>query len=79
MSPAKATLKDGRSIDFMPEIIGDGAMKQVYATPDRRSVVCFFKKPDADERTRSRVRRLDAILGKYNPHFAPIPRGGSRK
>jgi Protein kinase domain len=75
VSPEKATLKDGRTIDFLPEVIGDGAMKQAHFTPDRRSVVCFYKKHDAGM-DQIKARRLDAILGKYNPTLSRS-RGGA--
>ena len=39
MPTEKAVLKDGRTIDFQPDMIGDGAMKEVYFTADRKSVV----------------------------------------
>jgi len=66
MKLEKATLKNGATIEFVPEMIGDGAMKEVYFTPDRKSVVCFYK----DTTTGSdplRAQRLENILGKYNP------------
>jgi serine/threonine protein kinase len=62
----KATLRTGGKIDFVTEMIGDGAMKEVYFTPDRKSVVCFYK----DLSTGGdplRIQRLENILGKYNP------------
>ena len=31
-------------IEFVDEIIGSGAMKDVYFSPDRSYVVCFFSK-----------------------------------
>ncbi len=75
MSGEKATLKDGSVVDFLPEMIGDGAMKEVYFTADRKSVVCFYK--DAASATDpNRMKRLDSILGKYNPTLAR-DRGGA--
>ena len=35
---------DGRDIEFVDEIIGSGAMKDVYFSPDHSYVVCFFSK-----------------------------------
>lgn len=35
---------DGRAIEFVDEVIGSGAMKDVYFSPDRSYVVCFFSK-----------------------------------
>ena len=40
----KCTTVDGREIEFVDEIIGSGAMKDVYFSPDRSYVVCFFSK-----------------------------------
>ncbi|MBO6151574.1 MAG: kinase [Acinetobacter sp.] len=35
---------DGRAIEFVDEVICSGAMKDVYFSPDRSYVVCFFSK-----------------------------------
>jgi hypothetical protein len=35
---------DGRPIAFIDEVIGSGAMKDVYFSPDKSYVVCFFSK-----------------------------------
>lgn len=35
---------DGQPIAYVDEIIGSGAMKDVYFSPDRAYVVCFFNK-----------------------------------
>ncbi len=40
----KCTTVDGRPIEFVDEVIGSGAMKDVYFSPDRSYVVCFFSK-----------------------------------
>jgi hypothetical protein len=66
-----ATLSDGRKVPYVPDMIGEGGMKRVYFTPDRRSVVCFFK----DQELRSdpnRMKRLEAILGRFNPTTDPV-------
>lgn len=66
MSTLTATLKDGRTVEYLPNMIGEGGMKKVYFTADKKSVVCFFK----DKNTGSdpnRIARLEDILGKYNP------------
>jgi serine/threonine protein kinase len=65
-----ATLTDGRTVTYLPDVIGEGGMKKVYLTADRRSVVCFFK----DQGLRldpNRLARLQAILGKFNPTTDP--------
>lgn len=61
-----ATLRGGQTIEFLSEMIGDGAMKEVYLTKDRQSVVCFYKDLRAGKDP-LRKQRLEAILGKYNP------------
>lgn len=38
---------DGKKIEFVDEIIGSGAMKDVYFSPDKTYVVAFFKKENA--------------------------------
>ena len=63
---ATAILKDGRTIEYLPDLLGEGAMKDVYITPDRKSVVCFYKNASAGKDPLRRLR-LEAILGKYNP------------
>lgn len=67
MRTETAKLRDGRTIEFVSSMIGEGGMKQVYFTPDKSSVVCFFK----DAADASRVARLEAVLGKYNPTMDP--------
>src|SRR5262245_28098927 len=66
MSTAKATLKNGSTVEFYTDMIGDGAMKEVYFTRDKRSVVCFYKDAKAGTDP-NRLKRLDMILGKNNP------------
>lgn len=62
----KATLESGRVIEYLPEVIGEGGMKTVHFTPDRKHVVCFFKDKTTSEDPQRRAR-LQAIVGKYNP------------
>lgn len=66
MRVEKATLEGGKVVEYLPEVIGEGGMKTVHFTPDRSSVVCFFKDPKAGGDTQRR-RRLQAIVGRYNP------------
>lgn len=66
MNTETAVLSDGRRIEYIPTQIGEGGMKRVYFTPDKSSVVCFFKDEDA-ARDPHRMQRLEAILGSYNP------------
>jgi serine/threonine protein kinase len=62
----RATLEDGRTIEYLAEVVGEGSMKTVHFTPDRKSVVCFFKDKSASHDPERR-RRLQAIVGRYNP------------
>lgn len=64
MSIKTATLADGGTINYHSDMIGEGAMKQVYFTEDQSSVICFYKDENANS---NRISRLEAILGKYNP------------
>ncbi len=65
-TPLLATLDNGQSIEYLPDVIGEGGFKKVYFTPDRKSVVCFFKDGGASIDPQRRAR-LSAIVGKYNP------------
>lgn len=62
----KATLLDGHQVEYVvdPDKTMGGGMKLVFFTPDKSSVVCFFKaeKPDPTRRN-----RLEAVIGKFNP------------
>jgi serine/threonine protein kinase len=52
---------DGQPVEFVDDIIGSGAMKDVYFSPDKSYVVAFFKtKQDAQAKD-----RLQMITGKY--------------
>lgn len=64
---AEAVLADGRRLPYV--IVDDpprGGMKYTYFAPDKSYVVQFFNNPyvAADPNTQ---RRLEAIIGKYNP------------
>jgi serine/threonine protein kinase len=72
-----ATLKDGSTIEYLPDMIGEGAMKEVYFTHDRKSVVCFYK-DNAAGNDRMRQQRLEAILGRYNPTNTQARSGAAR-
>ena len=61
--PQKITLKatDGSTVEFIDEVKGSGAMKDVYFSPDKSYVVGFFReKQDANAKA-----RLEDITGKY--------------
>lgn len=52
---------DGSPVEFVDEVIGSGAMKDVYFSPDKSYVVGFFRQPqDANAKD-----RLQNIVGKY--------------
>ena len=52
---------DGQPLAFVDTLIGSGAMKDVYFTPDRSQVVAFYR-ARPDERARE---RLAMITGRY--------------
>lgn len=59
----KITLRasDGSTVEFLDEIKGSGAMKDVYFSPDKSYVVGFFRdKQDANAKA-----RLEDITGKF--------------
>ncbi|HJT77427.1 MAG TPA: serine/threonine-protein kinase [Gemmataceae bacterium] len=70
MSTLTAHLKDGRTVEYLPEPIGEGGMKRAYFTADRQSVLLFFK-DKGTAKDPNRMARLDAILGKFNPTTHP--------
>lgn len=61
-----ATLADGTTIEYLPDMIAEGAMKQVYFTADKSSVVCFYKDDSAGSDSK-RLERLEKILNQFNP------------
>jgi serine/threonine protein kinase len=57
----KCKTLDGQSVEFVDEIIGSGAMKDVYFSPDKSYVVQMFRqKQDFNAKD-----RLQMITGKY--------------
>ena len=57
----KLNANDGSQVEFVDEIIGSGAMKDVYFSPDKSYVVAFFReKQDANAKA-----RLEDITGRY--------------
>jgi len=56
---------DGQRLEFVDEVIGSGAMKEVYFAPDRSYVVAFYKSlPDQAAR-----ERLEMITGQYRDNI----------
>lgn len=74
---AEATLANGQKIQY---IITDnppkGAMKHTYFTPDRSRVVQFFNNPAVANDPNTR-KRIEAIIGKYNPTLSE-EKGGAK-
>lgn len=69
-APLLATLDNGQTIEYLPDCIGEGGFKKVYFTPDKKSVVCFFKDGGAGVDPQRRAR-LQAIVGRFNPTTDP--------
>jgi DNA-binding helix-hairpin-helix protein with protein kinase domain len=61
----KAQLENGCLIDYFPNQIAQGSMKDVYLTQDRASVLCFYQ--HQRHHTLKQHRRLQAILTVFNP------------
>ena len=74
MNVERAILANGESVEYSADDPMSGAMKDVYFTTDRRSVVCFYKSQDPN-RAAARRQRLEAILGRCNPTLEEA-RGG---
>jgi serine/threonine protein kinase len=53
---------DGKPVQYIDEIIGQGGMKDVYFSPDRSYVVAFFRDP-LDHQG---IERLKSIVGTYS-------------
>jgi len=71
MRKMTATLRDGRTLEFM--MVDDppaGGMKKTYFSPDRSYVVQFFH-DQAAATDPNRMARLEAVVGKYNPTSDP--------
>ncbi len=69
-----AQLEDGRVIEYLPEMIGEGTMKEVYFTKDQESVLCFYK-GDLNQTDPQRLRRLQQILTGFNPTLSAKKQG----
>ncbi|OTG97618.1 kinase [Acinetobacter sp. ANC 4654] len=71
----KCNTVDGRAIEFVDEVIASGAMKDVYFSPDRSYVVCFFSKEknkfyESKAALEQQKDRLKEIVGnKWNGIF----------
>lgn len=71
----KCTTTDGRAIEFVDEVIASGAMKDVYFSPDKSYVVCFFSREknkfyESKAALEQQKDRLKEIVGnKWNGIF----------
>lgn len=54
------TTQSGKSVAFVDEVIGSGAVKDVYLSPDKSYVVAFFRKP-VDYNGRDRLEHITGI------------------
>lgn len=63
---AIARLDDGRTIEYVDEVLGSGASKDVYRTADGERVVALYRRLDANTQKMFRAR-LRAIMTRFNP------------
>ena len=61
MTLCKIKSVDGENIEFIDDIIGSGAMKDVYFSLDKKYVVAFFR----DTLDSTGRERLEMIIGLY--------------
>ncbi|MCI8578333.1 MAG: kinase [Lachnospiraceae bacterium] len=74
---AEAVLADGRRIPYVvKENPPRGGMKYTYFSPDKTYVVQFFNNPETAKDPNLR-KRIEAIIGKYNPTLSEED-GGAR-
>ncbi|WP_067517298.1 helix-hairpin-helix domain-containing protein [Endozoicomonas ascidiicola] len=67
----RVPLSDGNYIEYIDDLIGSGAMKDVYFTPCKTKVVAFYREPqDAAAR-----ERLEMITGIYRERIFDVPGG----
>jgi len=66
----KAQLEDGQSIDYFPQKIAEGTMKDVYLSQNRELVLCFYKYL-ANQPTQHQLQRLRKIVRELNPTLVP--------
>jgi serine/threonine protein kinase len=68
-----ATLDNGSTIDYIDDKIGEGGMKDVYFSKDKKNVICFYK-PSYQSDTKfikSQTERLEKIIKDFNPTLDP--------
>jgi len=67
LNTVRATLKDGRTVDYVyKDDPPQGGMKVVYFTPDKSLALCFFKNQNTGADP-NRIARLESIIGRFNP------------
>lgn len=71
MKTIKLTAKNGEAVEFVPDMIGQGGMKDVYFSPDKSYVVAFFR----GEMDHAGKDRLEAIVGVYRDRIFNQPGG----
>ncbi|MBO0160358.1 hypothetical protein J0675_25825, partial [Vibrio parahaemolyticus] len=59
------TTQDGKTVQYVDEIIGSGSMKDVYFSPDRSYVVAFYNTPQNAQA----LERIDMITGQYRKNI----------
>ena len=57
----RLTATNGDPVEFVDSVIGQGAMKDVYFSPNKDYVVAFFRDPQ----DRNARERLEDIVGRY--------------
>jgi serine/threonine protein kinase len=65
MAIIKIKALDGTEIEYIDEIIGSGAMKDVYFSPCKTYVVAFFR----EALDRASLERLEMITGRYRDNI----------
>ena len=68
-----AITRDGRSVAYKDEVIGEGGEKHVYFTNDKSEVVCLYKEPDK-RASDNEQKRLNNLLTKFNPTIGGNPK-----
>ena len=56
----KLTATDGSTVELIDEVIGSGAMKDVYFSPDKTYVVGFFRNAQ-DAVAKERLQKITGI------------------
>lgn len=72
MNIIKLNTLDGKAVEYVDDIIGQGGMKDVYMSPDRAYVVAFFR----DKLDFAGQERLKSIVGAYREGIFEREGGG---